>query len=237
MNNISVTPAWELLGWGIGCIILIFAVVISYLVGVQTGRRQERSLIAKMKIQKNKVSIFRYRQTILELEEQITCIEEEKTILTARSESVLQVEMSLQKYRNQITELEQAIGLLSTDNQELNDFIVSKAPKKSNIDVSLLLQSLKNDPVHTNLSKEEWDVLLNITDVFFNNCLKELKVKADITRHDQEICCLIKWNFSRKEQMAIFNNTSDALTKSKSRLKKRLGLDEKTDLDQYIRLY
>ena len=47
---------------------------------------------------------------------------------------------------------------------------------------------------------------------------------------------MIKWNFSRKEQLAVFNNTPDALTKSKGRLKKRLDLDEKTDLDAYVRL-
>ena len=64
-----------------------------------------------------------------------------------------------------------------------------------------------------------------------------MKQKSGITRHEEEICCLIKWNFPRKDQMAVFNNTTDALTKSKSRLKKRLQLDEKTDLDQFIRMY
>ena len=75
------------------------------------------------------------------------------------------------------------------------------------------------------------------TDLLFNNFLTELKQKSGITRHEEEICCLIKWNFPRKDQMAVFNNTTDALTKSKSRLKKRLQLDEKTDLDQFIRMY
>lgn len=64
-----------------------------------------------------------------------------------------------------------------------------------------------------------------------------VKEKRGITRHEQEICCLVKWNFSRKEQLAVFNNTSEALTKSKNRLKKKLRLDEKVDLDQFIRLY
>ena len=68
-----------------------------------------------------------------------------------------------------------------------------------------------------------------MTDLLFNNFLTDLRNKYSITRHEQEICCLIKWNFSRKEQLAVFNNTPDALTKSKGRLKKRLGLDEKTD--------
>lgn len=70
--------------------------------------------------------------------------------------------------------------------------------------LSLLLQ-LKEDPQHTNL-----------------------------TRHEQEICCLLKWQFSRKEQLAVFNNTSEALAKSKNRLKKHLQLDDKTDLDWFV---
>ena len=73
--------------------------------------------------------------------------------------------------------------------------------------------------------------------MLFNHILTDLKEKQGITRHEQEICCLVKWNFSRKEQLAVFNNTTDALTKSKNRLKKKLQLDEKTDLDQFIRLY
>ena len=81
-----------------------------------------------------------------------------------------------------------------------------------------------------------WNCFVRPT-FFFNNFLTELKQKSGITRHEEEICCLIKWNFPRKDQMAVFNNTTDALTKSKSRLKKRLQLDEKTDLDQFIRMY
>ena len=82
-----------------------------------------------------------------------------------------------------------------------------------------------------NPSKEEWAEIIGMTDLLFNNFLTDLRNKYSITRHEQEICCLIKWNFSRKEQLAVFNNTPDALTKSKGRLKKRLGLDEKTDLE------
>jgi len=44
---------------------------------------------------------------------------------------------------------------------------------------------------------------------------KKKKEKRRCRTHEQEICCLVKWNFSRKEQLAVFNNTSEALTKSK----------------------
>lgn len=102
--------------------------------------------------------------------------------------------------------------------------------------LSMLIQ-LKEDPLHTNLTRTEWNEILHYTDMLFNHILTDLKAKQGITRHEQEICCLVKWNFSRKEQLAVFNNTTDALTKSKNRLKKKLQLDEKTDLDQFIRLY
>ena len=99
-----------------------------------------------------------------------------------------------------------------------------------------LLFQLKEDPLHTNLTRTEWNELLLLTDKLFNNVLSRWCEQYGITRHEQEICCLVKWNFSRKEQLAVFNNTSEALTKSKNRLKKKLGLDEKSDLDTHIRL-
>ncbi len=115
---------------------------------------------------------------------------------------------------------------MSAENANLSDTNV----------LSMLIQ-LKDDPLHTNLTREEWNELFHLTDILFNHILTDLKEKQGITRHEQEICCLVKWNFPRKEQLAVFNNTSEALTKSKNRLKKKLRLDEKADLDRFIRLY
>ena len=113
-------------------------------------------------------------------------------------------------------QLEREILVLSGDNNLLDN-----ATGKVDVDVPKLLCALKDDPLHVNPSKEEWAEIIGMTDLLFNNFLTDLRNK---------------WNFSRKEQLAVFNNTPDALTKSKGRLKKRLGLDEKTDLDAYVRL-
>mgnify|MGYP003210006601 CR=1 FL=1 len=137
----------------------------------------------------------------------------------------------LTAYRQKMEQLEREILVLSGDNNLLDN-----ATGKVDVDVPKLLCALKDDPLHVNPSKEEWAEIIGMTDLLFNNFLTDLRNKYSITRHEQEICCLIKWNFSRKEQLAVFNNTPDALTKSKGRLKKRLGLDEKTDLDAYVRL-
>ena len=99
---------------------------------------------------------------------------------------------------------------------------------------SLLFQ-LKGDPEHANPSRADWDALFALTDALFNRPLATLQTDYALTRHEQEIVCLLLWRFSRKEQLAIFHNTSEALTKSKQRLKKRLALDEKSDVDAFVR--
>ncbi|MGM9760693.1 MAG: hypothetical protein ACI30I_11405 [Parabacteroides sp.] len=112
------------------------------------------------------------------------------------------------------------------------------AEQDERIDTDVLQQivDMKRDPLHANLSKEDWNAIFEATDLLFNGFLTQLHEETGLTRHEQEICCLLKWNFSRKEQLALFHNTTDALTKSKSRLKKRLQLSEKEDLDTFIRL-
>ena len=166
-------------------------------------------------------------------QEQVVRLERERDSLVIRSEAYDRIETELTAYRQKMEQLEREILVLSGDNNLLDN---TTGKVDVDVDVPKLLCALKDDPLHVNPSKEEWSEIIGMTDLLFNNFLTDLRNKYSITRHEQEICCLIKWNFSRKEQLTVFNNTPDALTKSKGRLKKRLGLDEKTDLDAYVRL-
>lgn len=207
---------------------LIVGAVLGYAVGARMARSKERHRLVKEKIRKNKVAIYHYQKEKYGFIEQINRLEEELRNLATESDRYRELAADLDEYRQRVHENERIIERLSAQPAETTEWTADA--------FSLLLQ-LRQDPVHTNLTKAEWAELLRFTDLLFNNFLTDLKQKSGLTRHEAEICCLIKWNFSRKEQLAVFNNTSDALTKSKSRLKKRLQLDEKTDLDQYIRLY
>lgn len=222
---------WGLVDWGVACLLLIIAVVFSFLFGMRSGRIRERSEYIRSKIRQNKANIYRYKQQLATYRIQVQRLEQERNSLAIRSEAYEKVERELSTYRQNIQNLEQEILTLSRDNVSYD-----KSSTVEEKGVLRLIFDLKDDPVHMNPSKEEWSDLINKTDLLFNNFLTELRTKYGITRHEQEICCLVKWNFSRKEQLAIFNNTPDALTKSKGRLKKRLNLDEKTDLDSFIRL-
>lgn len=207
---------------------LIAGAVLGYIIGIRMARSKERHRLVKEKIRKNKVAIYHYQKEKYDYIEQINRLEVDLHNLAEESELYKERVADLDYYQRKVRESEQIIERLSA---------VSEETIELSADAFSLLIQLKQDPVRTNLTKPEWAELLRITDLLFNNFLTELKEKSGITRHEEEICCLIKWNFPRKAQMAVFNNTTDALTKSKSRLKKRLQLDEKTDLDQFIRLY
>lgn len=207
---------------------LITGAVLGYIIGIRMARSKERHRLVKEKIRKNKVAIYHYQKEKYDYIEQINRLEADLHNLAEESELYKERVADLDYYQRKVRESEQIIERLSAASEETIEL---------SADAFSLLIQLKQDPVRTNLTKPEWAELLRITDLLFNNFLTELKEKSGITRHEEEICCLIKWNFPRKDQMAVFNNTTDALTKSKSRLKKRLQLDEKTDLDQFIRLY
>ena len=208
---------------------LIAGAVLGYIIGIRMARKWGTSPARKGKDQEEQschLSLPKRRNTIIS--SRSTVWNRIYKNLTEESELYKERVSDLEYYKRKVRENEQVIERLSSASSETVELPVDA--------FSLLLQ-LKQDPVRTNLSRQEWMELLRTTDLLFNNFLTELKQKSGITRHEEEICCLIKWNFPRKDQMAVFNNTTDALTKSKSRLKKRLQLDEKTDLDQFIRMY
>lgn len=218
--------SWTFVLFALCFVALIAGVLLGFGVGFRTGSRQERFRQVKEKQKQNKAAICRWQKERYKYARQVKQLEEDLLHSAAESEQYKERLSDLEFYQQKLRESERVISSLSAENADL-----------SNTDALSMLIRLKDDPLHTNLTREEWNDLFHLTDILFNYILTDLKEKQGITRHEQEICCLVKWNFSRKEQLAVFNNTSEALTKSKNRLKKKLRLDEKVDLDQFIRLY
>ncbi len=203
--------------FGIG---LIAAVMLAYGLGLHVGKRQERVAISRKRWKQKQFLIGRQQTEREQYLEKIQFLEKELGRISQESADYQQKLDDIAFYRQKILICEQQIKQLSSAETE-------------HPGLSILLQ-LKEDPQHTNLSRQEWETLFAFTDLLFNNTLSSLQEKYNLTRHEQEICCLLKWQFSRKEQLAIFNNTSEALAKSKNRLKKHLQLDDKTNLDLFV---
>ncbi|MEF2698399.1 MAG: hypothetical protein U0M94_10420 [Parabacteroides merdae] len=215
---------WTFVLFTLCFVALIAGALLGFAVGFRTGGRQERFRLVKEKLKRNKAAICRWQKERYEYARQVKQLEEDLLHSASESEYYKERMSDLEFYQQKLRESERIIFSLSVENECQSDSL------------SMLVQ-LKEDPLRTNLTREEWNGLFHLTDILFHHVLSDLKEKRGITRHEQEICCLVKWNFSRKEQLAVFNNTSEALTKSKNRLKKKLRLDEKVDLDQFIRLY
>lgn len=203
--------------FGIG---LIAAVMLAYGLGLHVGKRQERVAISRKRWKQKQFLIGRQQTEREQYLEKIQFLEKELGRISQESADYQQKLDNIAFYRQKILICEQQIKQLSSAETE-------------HPGLSILLQ-LKEDPQHTNLSRQEWETLFAFTDLLFNNTLSSLQEKYNLTRHEQEICCLLKWQFSRKEQLATFNNTSEALAKSKNRLKKHLQLDDRTDLDLFV---
>lgn len=219
MENVNWQEFYPFL-FGIG---LIVATILAFVLGRRSGRRLERVWMARQHWKKKQMAIGLHRKEQQVYLEKIRILEEELKRLEQKSAAYQEKLDDIARYRQKILICEQQIKQLSSEGAESTALS--------------LLYRLKDDPTHTNLSRQDWDGLITLTDALFNRIVSFLSEKYGLTRHEQEICCLVKWNFSRKEQLAIFNNTSEALTKSKQRLKKRLQLNEKSDLDTFIRLF
>ena len=217
---------WIFLFFCLGCVALIAGSLLGYLIGYRSGKRNERFRQVKERSKRNKLLMGRQQKERYEYTIRIRQLEESLSHLVKESEQYEEMTAELDFYRQKLQEKERLLQSSLEESTVISDWSL----------FTLLLQ-MREDPVHCNLSRQEWKEIIDQTDRLFNHFIKDLSDKFNLTHHEQEICCLIKWNFSRKEQLAVFNNTSDALTKSKGRLKKKLGLDEKTELDQFIRLF
>lgn len=209
-------------------ITLISGVLLGYMIGKGKSPTKEHHRLVKEKMRKSKLALRRHLAEKEVYVRQINKLVSGMCHATEAPKLYMEHITEYEHLQEKLRKCERIIDCLSVEVTQ---------PDPLQPDALTLLIQLKKDPAGANLTKKEWDELLQTTDLLFNFFITELKQQSSITVHEQQICCLIKWRFARKDQMAIFNNTTEALTKSKYRLKKRLGLDESTDLDQFIRLY
>ena len=88
------------------------------------------------------------------------------------------------------------------------------------------------------LSRPDWECLFDLFNYLYSDMLIRLQEEyPTLTKHDLEICCLLKFGFTNDALKRVFFTTSDSITKAKGRLKKRLNISAQEDLDHFIRKY
>lgn len=85
-------------------------------------------------------------------------------------------------------------------------------------------------------SHKDWDVFkLYFEDVNKNFYQKLNEINPELTTNDHRLCALIKLNMTSKEMASVLNVAPHSIKSLRYRLKKKLGLDVETDLEEFIR--
>lgn len=222
----ELSSSWTLVLFTLCSVALFFGALLGFGVGFYTGGRRERVRQAKERLKRNQSAIYywiRERNGYSERLKQLKKDLDRSEAWSVRYNLLLE---DLHAYEVKLHDCERIISSLS--DESLNPF---------GINLFTLLVQMKEDPVHADLTNEEWNELLHLTDFLFNDIISDWKDQYGLTRLEQRICCLVKWNFTHREQHELFKGTSTALTKSKYRLKKKLELDKDEDLERFIRLH
>lgn len=161
---------------------------------------------------------------------------------------------TLRDYRNQIGELQGKVSVLEDQNRTLSVHLVEK---KGNIPDSddgdlyaiymqglriLLMLRKKEDMENASDKKQlldgDWDKLFHLSNALHDDFIIRIKKEfPNLTKHDIEICCLLKFGITHEVLGLAFLTTSESVTKAKGRLKKRLNLSVSDDLDDFLQKY
>ena len=189
---------------------------------------------------------YKYRvnkRRIREIEQQINENNEEIEVYQQKiTEYELSQDTSIE-YRTKCGELNGRVFLLAKQNKKLiellktlggeileDDFKVDKR-----VNAFRILISLKDGCYKMELSNSDWELLLEFFDFIYDGFVERLKsYSSSLTKHDLEICCLLKCGFTNEDLSRIFITNYDSVIKAKGRLKKRLNLSIQADLEDFI---
>ena len=205
------------------CLVIMAVAVIAYFLGCQSGRLRERKRQARERWVRQKSRLYVMKQALRQEQETIEQLTERLKSYAEQSKDYAETQEELARYREKVARME---GELSQQAER----VISSVLRNQSFD---LINAMHEDPLHVNLTREDWEELFTCVEQIYPIFMSRLRT-LKVTRHELEICCLIRLRFERQEMLALFHCTSEALTKSRNRLKKRLELAEGRDLEDFL---
>lgn len=216
----------------IGAVVLLTVVFFMCYYYYKNKVNKKRIIEIEWQINDNEEEIKRYQQEVFEIQE--------------TKAQVIEKNRVLEKSRNtKVGELNGKIMLLNMQNRNLEkqlkdlggEFEVGVVAERYMPAFRLLL-AMKEGNLRGKLSYEDWEKLFDLSNLLYMNYISRLREQCGaMTKHDFEICCLLKFGLTHEELSRIFITTSDSLTKAKGRLKGRLGISSHDDLEFFLKNY
>ncbi len=108
---------------------------------------------------------------------------------------------------------------------------IKNSPEKFKMEFRRIVMLLKKE----NASDKDWEVFKSYFADVHNDFDQKLKtIYADISEKEIRLAAFLRMNLTTKEIAATLNVLPESILKSKYRLKKKLGLDRETDLNQFL---
>lgn len=210
----------------IGAVIIFLVSVagIYYYLQFRNNRKRVREI--SKQISENESDIRKLEKEIEEYQKEYSKAEEsnKSRISELTGEMTLLVKQN-RKLVIHLEEIKKGITTNTKEDPELAGYIVALR--------TLFLLRAKEKKVPA-----KWSVLYPLFDFLYGGFVSRLRKNyGDLTKHDLEICILLKFGFTNEELSSVFHTTLDAVSKAKGRLKKRLNLSVEDDLDVFIRNY
>lgn len=212
------------------CLILFFAIILLisyYTYKNHSTKRKMREI--EQKITDNKEEIASCQQDISDYKKLQSESEEHKIELITEIAKLDGKVSVLSKYNQELTKRLQDMGgepqVLAPDSKIESVYMAAFR----------IYFAIRNGLTNIEISTKDWERIFMLFDLLYLNFVKRLKEEfPQLTKHDLEICCLVKLGLSNEELSRIFLTASDSATKAKGRLKKRLNLSPEDDLERFI---
>ncbi|MEW7278279.1 tetratricopeptide repeat protein [Aquimarina sp. 2201CG1-2-11] len=142
----------------------------------------------------------------------------------------------------QVTAKEEEIKRLVADNtmrlnfkQELLDQLNKELSEKNPEDLKTSITSLTKELKSQIITEDKLSSLQHkIDDINHGFDAKLVKLYPELTKTEREVCSLLRLNLSIKEIMTIRNASQDAIKSIRYRIRKKMGLSAKEELEQFI---
>ena len=186
------------------------------------------------------------KKRVVEIERQISGNKEQIIRYQKELEEIQELkDQALIENKVKEGELNGKIMLLTTQNKILTEQLIEKRGEveveiisEHYIPILRVLIAMKEGTLRGKLSNQDWEKLFSLFDFLYMDYVNRLKQYCpSLTKHDLEICCLLKFGFSNEELGRVFLTTSDSVTKAKGRLKGRLGVSPHENLDAFLKRF
>lgn len=133
-------------------------------------------------------------------------------------------------FKEQIEKLEQEINFLIDKNREIRENSYADG-------ISVLRQLREGLLIVENMTSAEKMQLLGYIDALFGSFVTRLCEEYSLKEANLLLAIFIKLGFSLEELVIVFDSEPEAVRKRKQRLKSKIGLDSKINLDVFLAIY